>query len=99
MDAGDVIGRCLFYALARQLEHALARLEAIHCKGRIHAEQFTKKSPVPLAYDERAAWRGDFSETSHATALELLAEGDPFQRSIPRRDSIEVHTLVPISTT
>src|ERR1700730_18088617 len=99
MDAGDVIGRCLFYALARQLEHARARLKAIHLNGRIHTEQFTKKSPVPLAYDNCAAQRRDFSETGNATAVEVLAEGEPFQRSIPRRDGVEAHTLVPIRTT
>jgi hypothetical protein len=29
----------------------------------------------------------------------LIPEGDPLQRSIPRRDGIEAHALAPISTT
>ena len=98
-NARCVIVRCLFYAFARQLQHARACIETIHFNSRILAEQFTEKPPIPLAHNERAAWRSDFPETGNSAPLELLAEGDPFQRSIPRRDGIEVHTLAPISTT
>ena len=98
-NARDAIGRCLFDAFARQLQYSFARVEAIHFDGWMAPKQFTEESSVPLTYNERAARDGDFRETGNATPLELVAEGDPFQRSIPRRDGIEAHALAPISTT
>ena len=93
------IGPRLFEAFARQLQHALTRVQAIYFNGRMHTDQLAKKSSIPLAYDERAARPGNFSETRNSAALELAAEGDPFQRPIPRRDRVKAHALAPISTT
>ena len=97
--ARGAIGRCLFDAFACQSKHALARVEAIHFSSRMHAEQLAEEPSIPLAHNQRAMRRADFSETSHATPLELIPEGDPLQRSIPRRDGIEAHAPAPISAT
>ena len=49
------IGPRLFEAFARQLQHASTRVEAIHFNRRMQAEQFAKKSSVPLPDDQRAS--------------------------------------------
>ena len=93
-NASCVIGQFIFDALVRQLQHPLARVEAIDLDSRMEPQQLTKKSSIPLAHDERATRRGDLFETRSATTLELIAKGDPLQRPVPPREPIEAHAFM-----
>ena len=93
-DASSTITQFIFDAFARQLQHSLARVDAIDLDSRMEPQQFTKKSSIPLAYDKRTSRGGDLSETRDATTLEVITEGDPLQRPIPRRERVEAHAFM-----
>ena len=88
------IGQFTINALARQLQHSLARVDAIDLDSRMEPQPFTKKSSIPLPYDEHTSRRGDLAETRDATALEVITKGDPLQRPIPGRERVEAHAFV-----
>jgi hypothetical protein len=87
-------GHFALNSLSRQLQHPVARVDAINLDLRMEPQQFAKKSSIPLAYDERTSRRGDFSETCDATTLELITKGDPLQRPIPGRKRVEAHAFM-----
>ena len=93
-DAFSTITQFIFHALSRQLQHPLARVDAVDLDSRMEPQQFTKKSTVPLAYDKRTSRGRDLAETRNATTLEGVTKGDPLQRSIPGRERVEAHVFM-----
>jgi hypothetical protein len=93
-DAFSTMTQFIFDALARQLQHPLARVEAIDLDSRMEPQQFTKKSSIPLAYDKHTMRRGDLAKKRDATTLEVITKGDPLQRPIPRRERVEAHAFM-----
>ena len=93
-NAFGAIGPFTLETLPRQLQHSLARVDAIDLDSRMGPQQFAKKSSIPLAYDERTPRRGDLAETRDATTLEVITKGDPLQRPIPGRERVEAHAFM-----
>ena len=88
------VGQFTLKTLPRQLQHSLARVDAIDLDSRMDPQQFAKKSSIPLAYDERTPRRDDLAETGDAATLEVITKGDPLQRPIPGRERVEAHAFM-----
>jgi hypothetical protein len=71
------VGPFTFKTLPRQLQHKLARVDAINLDSRMDPKKFTQKSSIPLAYDQGAPRRGDLAETRDPRTLEVIAKGNP----------------------
>jgi hypothetical protein len=93
-DTFSTITQLIFDAFPRQLQHSLARVDAINLDSRKESQQFTKKSSIPLAYDKDTSRGGDLAQTRHPTTLEIITKGDPLQRPIPRRECVEAHAFM-----
>lgn len=88
------VGQFTLKALSRQLQHSLARVDAIDLNSRMPPQQFAKKSSIPLACDERTSRGHDIAQARDTATLEIIAERDPLQRPIPGGDRVEAHAFV-----
>ena len=93
-DTFGAIGQFTLEALPRQLQHPRTGVDAIDLHFRMEPQQFAKKPAIPLAHDERMPRRGDFSQTSDATTLKVVAKSDPLHCLIPGRNRVEAHLFV-----
>ena len=79
------------YPLPRQLDHTLARFDAIDCRGGMRPNEFGKETSVPLAHDQDPARRMNFPDECSPRLLELIPESQRLEPAIMRRDAVEIH--------
>jgi hypothetical protein len=88
------VGPFTLKTLPRQLQHPLARVDAIDLHFRMHPQELAKKSTIPVAYDKRTPRRDDLAETRDPATLKCLTKRDPLQRPIPGRERVEAHACM-----